>query len=111
LRRYRKSKKGSLTLRASKMRRRVRTGPALSAASLSRVHARYGGVCVYCGAPGKHVDHFLPIALGGTNTEENLVVACATCNCSKGAKEPFAWMAARGIRFIPSRVDNETVSE
>lgn len=34
-----------------------------------------------------HLDHVIPLARGGAHTLENLRVACATCNLSKGARE------------------------
>lgn len=46
--------------------------------------------CRYCGrSEGEgvtlHVDHVIPVALGGRNDPENLVVACADCNLGKAA--------------------------
>lgn len=45
------------------------------------------GVCYYCGCKIKeddfHVDHFIPIAKGGTNDFENLVPSCKICNQAK----------------------------
>lgn len=35
-----------------------------------------------------HVDHFIPVALGGTNDPGNLRLACPHCNQSKNAKHP-----------------------
>jgi 5-methylcytosine-specific restriction endonuclease McrA len=35
-----------------------------------------------------HVDHRIPLILGGTNELENLVLSCADCNLSKSAKLP-----------------------
>jgi 5-methylcytosine-specific restriction endonuclease McrA len=56
-----------------------------------------GRVCRYCdGQLTKfHVDHFIPLARGGSNGPENLVLACPSCNCSKGAKLPWEWMPER----------------
>lgn len=48
--------------------------------------------CYWCGEKtGKHyhVDHVIPLALGGTNGPENIVIACPTCNLRKGAKHPI----------------------
>lgn len=55
-------------------------------------------VCAYCGnAEGPfHVDHIHPRALGGSNDPSNLAVACASCNCSKGAKPLDEWLTSRG---------------
>ena len=55
--------------------------------------------CVYCGAPGAHVDHFFPLAKGGTDHWWNLVRACEHCNKSKAAR-CGTWFALRtgGVR-------------
>lgn len=47
--------------------------------------------CVYCRvdlADGYHVDHIMPIALGGSNDKSNIQALCPTCNLKKGAKHP-----------------------
>jgi len=55
-------------------------------------YERQKGKCFYCGKKlddDYHVDHVVPLALGGSNGPENLVIACAYCNVSKGAKHPI----------------------
>lgn len=53
------------------------------------VFKRDAFTCQYCGAhpPDSilHVDHIVPVALGGGNEVENLITACAPCNLGKGA--------------------------
>lgn len=60
----------------------------------------HGRTCFYCSAPLTkfHIDHFIPLARGGTNYPENLRLSCASCNCSKGAKMPWEWMPDRFCR-------------
>lgn len=45
--------------------------------------------CRYCGAGAPDakltVDHVVPVALGGTDTPDNLVTACADCNAGKSS--------------------------
>jgi 5-methylcytosine-specific restriction endonuclease McrA len=55
---------------------------------------RDGSVCRYCGSETDKpdVDHVIPRYEGGTNEIDNLVVACATCNRSKGKRTPDAWL-------------------
>lgn len=54
------------------------------------VFKRDSFICQYCGAhPPKvilHVDHIIPVALGGGNETDNLVTACDVCNLGKGAR-------------------------
>jgi 5-methylcytosine-specific restriction endonuclease McrA len=56
------------------------------------------GKCAVCrSALDKyHVDHIMPLALGGDNTNENLQLLCPTCNLSKSAKHPVEFMQMRG---------------
>lgn len=43
-----------------------------------------------------HLDHIVPIALGGTNDRSNFQLLCPSCNLSKSAKDPVAFMQERG---------------
>lgn len=50
--------------------------------------------CWHCGKSivnGYHIDHLIPLARGGTNWPNNLVLSCPTCNLSKGAKLTQEW--------------------
>jgi 5-methylcytosine-specific restriction endonuclease McrA len=51
--------------------------------------------CFYCfgDLTEYHVDHFLPLNKGGTNNEDNLVIACPSCNCKKHSAMPSAFFA------------------
>lgn len=55
--------------------------------------------CQYCGekAPDVtlHVDHILPIALGGTDKPTNLTTACKDCNTGKSSISPDAPMVEK----------------
>jgi hypothetical protein len=48
--------------------------------------------CTYCGATPLerqlHVDHVVPVTLGGTDISENLTTACAACNSGKSSTSP-----------------------
>ncbi|WP_037789033.1 HNH endonuclease [Streptomyces natalensis] len=50
--------------------------------------------CRYCGATAPDVplriDHVTPVALGGTDTPDNLVTACQDCNSGKSSASPDA---------------------
>jgi 5-methylcytosine-specific restriction endonuclease McrA len=45
--------------------------------------------CKYCGATAPtvplRVDHVTPVALGGTDTPDNLVTSCEPCNSGKSS--------------------------
>lgn len=67
--------------------------PAIPAGMQDEVFERDGGSCVYCGATSGpfHLDHIYPWARGGDHSVENLTVACAKCNWSKGSKTLAEW--------------------
>lgn len=44
-----------------------------------------------------HLDHHMPLALGGPHEDSNTQLLCATCNCQKGAKHPVDFMQSRGF--------------
>lgn len=46
--------------------------------------ARDKETCYYCQEKGFTADHLLPIARGGSTTDENCVCACSFCNHIKG---------------------------
>jgi hypothetical protein len=58
------------------------------------VWARDGRSCFYCESTDTEfdLDHKFPWSRGGKNTVENLVVACARCNRSKGARTVEEWL-------------------
>lgn len=67
----------------------------ISSADIASLVALFGGVCAYCPAPWEHLDHYIPLARGGSHTIANLVPACAACNLSKGAKLPITEWTGR----------------
>lgn len=44
-----------------------------------------------------HLDHIMPLALGGTNTDDNIQLLLAKCNKQKRAKHPIDFMQQRGF--------------
>lgn len=53
------------------------------------------GKCWWCTkrVGGKyHVDHVRPLARGGTNNPNNLVISCPDCNLAKNDKLPHEWI-------------------
>ena len=43
-----------------------------------------------------HMDHIMPLSLGGLNIDENIQLLCKSCNLSKGAKHPIDYMQSIG---------------
>lgn len=59
---------------------------------------RDGFRCTYCGATPLeaelHIDHVVPVALGGQDTPENLTTSCDACNAGKASTSPNEEMVA-----------------
>lgn len=53
--------------------------------------------CVYCGDSPEHVDHFVPLTLGGSHSIGNLVPACSGCNLRKGGRDPWTFLEEEGL--------------
>lgn len=86
--------------RARKSKVRAAEG-TWNAADIKTMMNRQLGVCVYCQADiadSYHVDHVMPIYLGGSNWPRNLQLLCPTCNRRKGRKHPDDF--EREIGFI-----------
>jgi hypothetical protein len=66
----------------------------VSAQTRAAVRTAFGGRCGYCGVSEASVggeleiDHFHPLAAGGSDELENLVYACTACNRFKGDYAP-----------------------
>lgn len=57
------------------------------------------GKCVYCKSPLEkyHIDHIMPIKLGGDNSKRNIQLLCVSCNCRKNAKHPIKFAQENGM--------------
>jgi 5-methylcytosine-specific restriction endonuclease McrA len=76
-------------------------GVAHEAYSRTEILARWKHTCAYCGGVATHLDHVEPLSKGGTDTEANIVPACAPCNLSKGAKTLAEWAETFGPEAPP----------
>lgn len=81
-----------------KRRRALRKGVGAEIFTDAELFAAWDGAgyytCYWCELPFTedvilHRDHVIPLARGGAHAIANLVPACATCNTSKGAKDPY----------------------
>lgn len=63
---------------------------ALSKGKRFDIFRRDGFTCQYCGRQPPEVvlqvDHIVPVVVGGSNDEMNLVTSCRDCNLGKGKK-------------------------
>lgn len=60
--------------------------------------ARDGNRCFYCNKNGLFtkltLDHVIPKSAGGSNKNENLVLACNKCNGKKGSTPPIGFIGS-----------------
>jgi 5-methylcytosine-specific restriction endonuclease McrA len=80
--------------------RKKNVGGTLSPDLAKRLYALQRGKCPCCGKPlgdSYDMDHIVPIALGGPNTDDNIQLLRSRCNRQKGAKHPVEFMQSRGM--------------
>lgn len=99
-----KTEHGRIQQKAKNQARRSRKNEVVSALTskdLKELIKLSKGKCFYCGMKKKlSLDHIVPISKGGSHTKDNVVMACISCNSSKGAKDPFHFAASRGLLLI-----------
>lgn len=90
--------------KASHANRRARkraTGGTISRNCALRLRALQRNRCACCknrlGKTQTHLDHIVPLALGGENSDANIQLLCQQCNQSKWAKHPIDFMRSRGF--------------
>jgi len=74
-------------------------GGKLSKGLAARLFVLQKGICPCCFEPlgeDYHLDHIVPLSLGGSNTDDNIQLMRARCNLRKGNKHPDAWARERG---------------
>ena len=80
--------------------RMVQAGGKLSKGIFEKLLKLQRGKCACCGLPlgeDPHIDHIMPIALGGTNTDDNVQLLRKACNVAKHAKHPVDFMQEKGF--------------
>jgi len=102
---YRKTERGRLIRRALWHKReaqKLRAGGVYTSAQILEQLRRQRNRCYYpaCGrskfqkVDGKyvyHIEHVVPLSRGGSNSIDNLVLSCPTCNLRKGTKLLHEW--------------------
>jgi 5-methylcytosine-specific restriction endonuclease McrA len=66
----------------------------------AKLFALQGGKCPCCAQPlgnNYHLDHIVPLALGGRNSDDNAQLLRRTCNLQKNKKDPLDFMQSRGF--------------
>ncbi len=80
--------------------RELESGGILSKGLSDKLFKLQRGKCPCCGQPlgsGFHLDHIMPTALGGSNTDDNIQLLRQQCNNQKHAKHPVDFMQSKGF--------------
>ena len=78
----------------------IAVGGKLSSGLSEKLFHLQKGKCPCCGEPlgnDYHLDHKMPLALGGANIDDNMQLLRAACNLQKHAKHPVDFMLSRGF--------------
>lgn len=69
-----------------------------SASDIKKIISAQKNKCAICLKKLKHyhVDHIIPLSLGGRNDKSNLQITCPTCNTKKGAQDPYEFAKQMG---------------
>lgn len=88
--------------RIHKQNRRRRVGGGrLTRGLVKQLMQAQSGCCVYCGRhlAEYHIDHRVPLALGGPHCDENIQLLCPPCNLRKGSKSPETFAELMSIKW------------
>lgn len=79
--------------------RKTESGGTLSRDLSEKLFKLQKGMCPCCALPlgnDYHLDHKMPLALGGANEDDNMQLLRKICNLQKSAKHPIQFMQERG---------------
>jgi len=94
------AKNGHLRRVYEQNRRFRKNGGKLSPDIVQRLFSLQKGKCPCCLKPlgdDYHLDHKMPLALGGSNTDDNMQLLRGECNLQKNAKHPIDFMQSKGF--------------
>lgn len=98
---YRKANLGVFRILSHNRRARVASvGGRLSKDIAKKLYDLQKGRCPCCGlslGDDYHLDHVIPIALGGSNTDANIQLLRKKCNLQKNKKHPVDFMQSKGF--------------
>lgn len=89
--------------KANKHKRRARkraAGGIFTASDIKKMLKQQKAKCIVCQTDitnSYHIDHIMPLVLGGSNNISNIQLLCQHCNLSKGAKHPIDFMQGNGF--------------
>lgn len=78
----------------------AKNGGTLSVGLADLLFKLQKGKCPCCGlalGDNYHLDHKMPLALGGSNTDDNMQLLRSVCNLQKHTKHPVEFMQSKGF--------------
>jgi 5-methylcytosine-specific restriction endonuclease McrA len=78
--------------------KKLKSGGRIGVLLYDKLYVLQKGRCVVCrdAFEKMDMDHIFPLALGGSNAEENIQLLCSLCNNRKHVKHPVDFMQANG---------------
>jgi 5-methylcytosine-specific restriction endonuclease McrA len=79
---------------------KIKSGGKLSDDLIEKLFNLQRGKCACCGdglGENFHLDHIMPLALGGSNTDGNMQLLKQRCNNQKHSKHPIDYMQSKGF--------------
>ena len=80
--------------------KKLSVGGEISKGLRQRLFVLQKGKCACCGLPlgdDYHMDHIMPLYLGGKNEDRNIQLLTKTCNLKKNKKHPIDYMNEKGF--------------
>jgi len=102
-RRWAAENREEAALRARRKRFLKKARGSFSVSDIKRLLLEQRGRCYWCFSPlngQHHIDHFIPLSRSGSNTIENLVISCPSCNIKKSDKMPWEFCDAPFARTM-----------
>lgn len=98
---FEKYKEGKRIIEQNRRASKLASGGKLSKGLAERLFKLQRGKCA-CGCKQPlgdryHLDHIMPLVLGGSNTDDNIQLLRQLCNNQKYAKHPVDFMQQRGF--------------
>lgn len=88
-----------VTYAQNRRARKISVGGRLTNGLRQKLNKLQNGKCACCKknlGQSPHLDHHMPLALGGTNTDDNMQLLCKACNLQKHIKHPIDFMQSKG---------------
>jgi 5-methylcytosine-specific restriction endonuclease McrA len=90
---------------ANRRAKKAKNGGRLTKGLIKRLYEAQKGLCACCGgALGErsnyHLDHQMPVALGGKSEDSNMQLLLKRCNLQKGKSHPDDFAVRRGLDLI-----------